>query len=283
MPSRRRSGHEGAGIAVEGSAGDGTPSILYVHANGFCKELWRPVARAVDEVHPEATWLSIDLRGHGASDRGGPPYRWHPLAVDILEILGGTNGAPADAAAAGIVGVGHSMGGASLARAEILRPGTFRALVLIEPILFPPPHGRTDIPLADVAMHRRRVFPDRDATHRRFASAGPFSSWDPEVLDLYVDHAWGPGPEGWTIRCEPAVEADYYREGNNVDTWDRLHEITTPVTLVAGERSDTHRGEYLDRLHARFAAADLVIVEEAGHLVPMERPRAIADIVAAVA
>jgi lipase len=269
----RRDGHDGFPIAVEGTARS-VPDVLYVHANGFCKELWRPIAGAVAARHPDSTWLSMDLRGHGASGRGSPPYLWHPLALDILAVVGSTS--------SGSVGVGHSMGAASLARAEILAPGTFRTLVLVEPILFPPPHGRANIPIADIAQHRRRVFPDRDTARRRFAAPGPFATWDPEMLDLYVDHGWGPGDEGWTIRCEPTVEADYYREGNNVDTWDRLAAIDTHVVLVAGETSDTHRGSYLEDLVDRFPRADLVVVEDAGHLVPMEEPLKVAAMVADV-
>lgn len=268
----RRDGHDGFPIAVEGTA-DPHPDILYVHANGFCKELWRPVARSVAEQRPGSRWLSMDLRGHGASDRIEPPCTWHPLALDTLAVVGDADQP---------VGVGHSMGGAALARAEVLQPGTFGRLVLIEPILFPPPHGRTNIPLADLAQHRRAVFPDRDATHRRFSSSGPFTVWDPEVLDLYADHAWGLGDDGWTIRCDPAVEADYYREGNNVDTWDRLHEISIPVTLVVGETSDTHRGVYLDQLRDRFRDVELVVLDGLGHLAPMESPRRVADLVVEV-
>lgn len=269
----RRDGHDGFPIAVEGTA-HAVPDVLYVHANGFCKELWRPIAGSVAARHPHTTWLSMDLRGHGESGRGSPPYQWHPLALDILAVVGsGTSGS---------VGVGHSMGAASLARAEILAPGTFRTLVLVEPILFPPPHGRANIPIADIAQHRRRAFPDRDAARLRFGSSGAFSTWVPEILDLYVDHGWGPGEEGWTIRCEPTVEADYYREGNNVDTWDHLAAIDTDVILMAGETSETHRGSYLADLVDQFPRADLVVVEGAGHLVPMEEPMTVAAVVADV-
>jgi pimeloyl-ACP methyl ester carboxylesterase len=262
-------GHADVTIAWEGMD-PRTAEICFAHANGFTKALWRPIARRVVEHHHAVRWVSFDLRGHGDSAAGSPPNRWEVHGLDALGILGD---------ASGLLGVGHSMGGTALVRAELHRRGTFDRLVLIEPIIFPPPFERADIPLARIAEKRRRVFRDRSHARERFAD-GAFADWDREVLDLYVDHGFAPGPDGWTIKCEPATEADNYREGGNHDTWDRLDELDLPVVVVAGERSDTHHGAYLEALVERFADVELVVIEGAGHLVPMERPDAIADLVA---
>ncbi len=261
-------GHEDVTIAWEGMDPP-TAEICFAHANGFTKALWRPIVRRVLEHHPAMRWVSFDLRGHGDSGIGSPPNRWGIHGLDALGILGD---------ASGLLGVGHSMGGTALVRAELHRRGTFDRLVLIEPIIFPPPFERADIPLARIAEKRRRVFKDRAHARERFAE-GAFADWDPEVLDLYIDHGFADGPEGLTIKCEPAVEADNYREGGNHDTWDRLSELDIPVVLVTGERSDTHHGGYLDALVGRFPNVELVVIGGAGHLVPMERPEAIADLV----
>lgn len=269
MPTRVE-GWDGFPVAIA-SGSSGPPNALFVHANGFCKELWDPVIASVSARTDPFRWMSMDQRGHGDSGVGEPPYEWDLVARDVLAVIGESRG---------LLGVGHSSGGAAIARAEILQPGTFDSLVLIEPILFPPPHGRHDIPLAAVAEQRRAVFADRDAARDRFA-ARAFKDWDPAVLDLYVDHGFRATDDGWELKCAPAVEADYYREGNNHDTWDRLEEIDVPVVLVAGERSDSHHGPYLSQLQARFNRAHLEIVPDAGHLVPMERPETVADLVAA--
>lgn len=270
MPTRAE-GWDGFPVAVESGPG-GNPDALFVHANGFCKELWRPIIDDVDDRIDPFRWMSMDQRGHGDSGVGAAPYDWDLVARDALALV---------ADSAELVGVGHSSGGAAIARAESLSPGTFRAMVLVEPIIFPPPHGRYDIPLAAIAEQRTAVFLNRDMAHARF-SARAFRDWDAEVLDLYVDHGFRQTDVGWELKCDPKVEADYYREGNNIDTWERLEDVGCPVILVAGDRSDSHHGPYLSQLQARFPRAHLEVIPDAGHLVPMERPDVIAGIIAEV-
>ncbi len=179
------------------------------------------------------------------------------------------------------VGVGHSSGGAVVARAETIRPGMFRHLVLIEPIIFPPPYRRVDIPLAKAAERRRQTFADRQAAYDRFAS-GPFVTWKPEALAMYVDYGFAETASGLQVKCQPFVEADLFREGLNHDTWERVVEIATPVTIVVGEYSDTHPEPVLSGLAGQFEDATAIVVPGAGHFVPMERPDVIAAIVADV-
>lgn len=253
-------------IATE-DGGGGEFGALFVHATGFCKELWRPV---VDRISTGLlSWVSMDLRGHGESDKGPLPTDWDFLARDVIGVLGDTEA---------VVGIGHSCGGGVIARAEAFRPGLFSRLVLIEPIIFPPPFRRTDNPLSAVARRRRRVFASRDAAYERFAS-GPFGSWDPDALACYIDHGFRTAESGWELKCSPEVESDFYAEGLNHNTWDLLEKIDVPVTLVAGERSDTHPKSYLDVLASRFRDAEVIIVPGVGHLVPMEDPSSIARIV----
>ena len=215
----------------------------------------------------------MDTRGHGASDRAEPPYEFARFGADVVAVLDPLDTSP--------VAVGHSSGGAALAIAQLLEPGLFSALVLIEPIIFPPPFERRWNPLVDVALRRRRSFPSRTVARERFAE-GPFRSWVPEALDAYVDHGFEEVGDEWALRCAAEVEADVYHEGSNHDTWDRVEGLDVPVVIVAGEHSDLHHGAYLEALVAQFTGPELVIVPGAGHLVPMEDPDAVADIIASV-
>jgi pimeloyl-ACP methyl ester carboxylesterase len=244
--------------------------VLFVHAAGFCKEVWRPVVEALLDIRPTTKALALDLRGHGDSPQGDGPYRWDLVTDDVVFTMGERSG---------LVGVGHSIGGAVIARAAALVPDLFSSIVLIEPIILPPPFRRAEIPLARAAQRRRNRFESRDAAYERFRS-GPMATWQPEALAAYVDFGFVDDGDGIAIKCEPSVEADVFTEGSNHDTWDLVPEISMPVTILAGERSDTHTKPFLDALEGQFDQATMVVIPETGHFLPMERPDIVASLVA---
>lgn len=240
---------------------------IFVHATGFCKETLLPVAESLGSSFGEIDAVHVDQRGHGASTPHSGPFDWDSLARDVLRIARRASRPP--------VGVGHSSGAAAIARAEILEPGTFSHLVLIEPIVFPGPFEVREIPLSIGAQKRRRSFGSRTAAWARF-HRGPFADWDESALAMYVDHGFEPTDEGWTLLCAPWVEAEFYRQASNVDTWDRLGEIRCPVTLISGEYSTSHVEPFLGLLLDQFVSVDSVVLPGVGHLAPMEDPMLVA-------
>jgi pimeloyl-ACP methyl ester carboxylesterase len=256
-------------IAVARWEGSGPP-VLAVHATGFCKELWGPVA-ALLAPNPV---VAPDQRGHGDSSTPPPPYDWWDLGRDLLEVVaaGGTSRP---------LGLGHSSGAAALVMAELLRPGTFASLVLVEPIIFAVPAARMeDNPMTAAALRRKRAFASAGAVVESLRSRGAFAGWTEEALGLYADHGFCPGPDGWVLKCRPETEAEFYRGATAHGAWARLHEVACPVMLAAGERSASHPWEFLEAMRDRFRDARLEVVPGAGHFLPMERPEAVAALVA---
>ena len=115
-PARWVDSTRGVRVAVHDLGGDGPP-LLIAHANGFCGGAYGPLAR--DLAEHRHVW-ALDFRGQG---RSTPPedldFDWEGLADDVLAVVDDLGGGPLDV-------VGHSMGGAGLLRAEVLRPGTIR-------------------------------------------------------------------------------------------------------------------------------------------------------------
>jgi pimeloyl-ACP methyl ester carboxylesterase len=223
--------------------------------------VWDPVIADLDTVECVA-W---DFAGHGRGPALPVPVDWRRFGEQVLDVT-----------EPGGVGVGHSMGAAALTMAQLADPGRFRFLILIEPIIFPGPHGRLDHPLSVLAVRRRKTFDSRAAALENFSSKDAFSGWDAAALEAYVRCGLvGDGPV--ELACDPDLEADVYRGSNAHETWERLGDIEIPVLILAGEASDTTPPGFARLQAAQFEKAGLEIVPDAGHFLPMEKPRLVAD------
>jgi len=261
---------DGTRLAVHHIEGDGT-LVVGVHATGFCGPVLGPLARRDPAGAP---WALPDLRAHGLS--GAPPLdelRWADLATDVLAVVeAGGSSRPSR-----VVGFGHSAGGAALALAEARRPGTFAALYLYEPVLWPdlaaarPRAAR----LAEGARRRRATFADRPTARARFAARQPLARFHPEALDAYLAGGFEPGEDGRIrLRCRPEAEAALYEQGAVEDSFRCLAAVACPVTVAAGGRS------LVALARAQVAALPggrLEVHDELGHFGPMVAPGVVAE------
>ncbi|NNC91222.1 MAG: alpha/beta hydrolase [Acidimicrobiia bacterium] len=246
--------------------------MAFSHATGFCRSVWAPVigeARRLGVTGPMVAW---DQRAHGASAKPPLPIDWWDTARDALAVLAGASNP--------VIGVGHSMGAAALLMAEILVPGTFAAIVAIEPIVFPPPYQPIDHhPLVQSALRRRPSFATREEALANFASKAVFSAWDARALEAYVNCGLQAAGDEWVLACPPEYEAAIFAAAPLHGAWDRLGEIMTPVLVVAGADSDSHPAEFADAQASRLGNGTLEIVEGSGHFLPMEQPGRVAEII----
>jgi len=226
-------------------------------------------ARRRGMTGPVLTW---DHRAHGGSALPPLPIDWWDTARDTLAVL---SGAPEP-----VVGVGHSMGAAALLMAEILAPGTFAAIVAIEPIVFPPPYQPIDHhPLVQSALRRRPSFTSRAEAFANFASKAVFRAWDAQSLEAYVNCGLRLEGEQWVLACPPEYEAAFFAAAPLHGAWDRLGEVTPPVRVVAGHDSDSHPADFAEAQASRLRDGTLEIVAGSGHFLPMEQPGRVAEII----
>ena len=217
---------DGTEVAVYDAGGSG-PDLLLAHATGFCAGVWAPLVERLDGHRVAA----LDIRGHGHS--GAPEVMdWEGTGEDVLAAVDLLDlDHP--------VGVGHSMGGASLLMAELRRPGTFRALWLFEPIVFPPdfspPGGGGPNPLVEGARRRRDTFESSDAAFTNYSAKPPLNELHPDCLAAYVRYGFADRDDGSiTLRCRPSFEASTYEAGQSHRTWSHLDQVTCPVSVVRG-------------------------------------------------
>ena len=260
--------HDGVDIACT-RWGEAEPLVVMVHATGFCKELCAPIVDDIASHGIDFSAVAIDQRAHGDSGVPPLPFDWWDVARDVVELVGSSRP---------VIGVGHSAGGAVLAMAEMLQPGTFASFVLVEPIILPPPYGRyPDNPMSVGALRRKPGFTSRQAAYDNFIRKVAFAGWQPRAMRAYVDGGLRDGDDGVVLKCLPEHEAAFFEAATDHRAWDRLGEVETRAILLAGSESTTHQEPFLAELATRLPNARYEIIPDTSHFVWMENPAAIAD------
>jgi len=246
-------------------------ALFFVHATGFHARCWD----AVLAHFPGRRCLSLDLRGHGQSDKPTSLTDWRVIGEDVAAVARALG-------LSGAVAVGHSMGGHAVALAAALVPDAFARLVLIDPVVLLPERytgARTE---AHFAARRRDHWPSPEAMAARFADRPPFSTWEPQVLHDYCNYGLLPASDGdgFVLACPPAFEAACYQTGTAVGSniWPEIAQVTQPTRVVRALGAERTEGNMfaasptVPDLAAHFASGRDIADHTHTHFLPMESP-----------
>lgn len=199
------------------------------------------------------------------------------LDVAALDVPDGLSFPATAAALAGSVTapacwVGYSLGGRLVLQLAADRPEAVRALVLVSTTAgiddAPARSARADQDESDAqAVERDGV----DAFLARWVAQPIFATLPPERRALGARAA-----AMTTARL--AHQMRVLGQGAMAPLWDRLAEITVPVTVVTG-RADAKYTAIGERLVAALPHADPVVIP-GGHSLPLESPAALATVIA---
>jgi pimeloyl-ACP methyl ester carboxylesterase len=117
--------HKGTTLAYE-DRGAGKPAFVFVHGWTCNRTFFAPQAEHFVRQHRV---VSIDLRGHGESDKPQGPYTRAQDADDIAYVIEHLSLGP-------VVAVGHSMGGTSVLQLAAAHPTSVAAIVMVDPAPF---------------------------------------------------------------------------------------------------------------------------------------------------
>ena len=221
------------------------PTLVFAHATGLHAHVWLPL---VAPLRTSFRCVGVDLMAQGAStEPTDGDLRWDGVATGLVAVLDALK----LSGRGDVFGIGHSQGGYAVIEAELRRPGTFAALFVHEPVVFPPMPGMApgetwpSNPMATLTRRRRRTFVSHDAAVTNFASKPPFGKCDIEVVESYV--RWGFRPTGEVsetgdaeigLLCSPETEGNLF-EGSVTDVFSRLGQVRCPVTFALGEEPGT--------------------------------------------
>jgi pimeloyl-ACP methyl ester carboxylesterase len=172
------------------------------------------------------------------------------------------------------IGVGHSIGGAVLLEAAVTMPQRLQALVLVSPVM-------PDRPFEPAFMENlrevARVIRSEDVTT---AMAGPWARsplFEHSFSKPGVREAAGAITQDFPGAEYLATQRDRVERSWNVP--DRLAEISLPTTVMVGEREMSGFRAYAEEAAAGIPDARLDVVEDGGHLLPLEEPERVVRVI----
>jgi pimeloyl-ACP methyl ester carboxylesterase len=251
----------------------GTGPVLHLaHANGFPPGSYR---KLIELLKPRYHVLSLRSRCLVPGTDPLSMRDWEEMADDLAQALRARG-------LEGVVGVGHSMGGVATLLASVKHPGLFRAVVVMDPVLFTGMRllaiqalgllgMRSRIPPAKLARRRRESWGSREEAAASYRKKALFQRFDPECFQDYLTHGLTEASGGgFRLTIPRAWEARVF-ETSPHHVWRRLPAVKAPVLVLRGSDSDTLTPAALARIRRTLPG---VRAEElpGTHLFPMEHP-----------
>lgn len=274
--------------------GGNGPPLHFIHANGYPPDCYRPL---FELLKTEYRVFGMCLRPLWEDASLDDIKNWHPLSDDLLRFLACASTAPhsersAPFSAEPVIGVGHSVGAVVTLRAALRDPGKFRALVLIDPVLFVPPFllmwnltrllGLGDVthPLIAGARKRRRSFDDLGIVFRGYRSRRVFRHMSDENLWAYIEGITKPSSNGgYELVYSPDWEVQIYRSGlRDFDIWRGLPRLEVPTLFIRGAETDTFLENAARLVRKKQPKVKVETLEKSTHILPLERPKEVFDI-----
>ncbi len=233
--------------------GRGQPVVL-IHGLGSCADDW---AWQIPPLAGSFRVITLDLRGHGRSDKPAQPYTVALFAADVAALLD-----TLDLRSAHVIGL--SLGGCVAQQLALDFPARVERLVLVNTF------ARLDMgdPLAaallivrmgvlslvglpmQARLVARRLFPKPEQAPLRSMAQQRIAANDPAAYR----------------RSLAAVRA--------FDVLEQLPRITCPTLVIAGDRDTTVPLRAKQLLAARIPQARLEIIQDSGHATPIDQVEA---------
>ncbi len=257
-------------------------TLHFSHANGYPPRAYTPLLHALSTQYHT---IAMPLRPLWPGSNPKSIQDWIPLADDLIQFLDTVQKKP-------IIGVGHSVGGTTTLMAALKRPDLFQALVLIDPVFMPPWFGlawrlihglglgQRFHPLVSSAQRRRRSFKSREVMFASYRKKSVFEHIEDSALKICIEAMTEFQSDGSvTLRYSPEWEVQIYMTGilHDLSIWKRLATLRLPILILGAQHSNTFWPQTARRIQRRLDQADIRILPDSTHLLPLEKPEIVAE------
>lgn len=212
--------------------------------------------RFVEALETPLDALAFDMPGHGRSPMPADPGDFHALVAGVVGALvqGPT------------LMIGHSFGAASILRHALHQPQTATGLVLIEPVFFAAAEGRPEYApyrAQETALHAAVASGDLVDAARAFLALNPGSP----VFDSLPEPVQAAMASQMALVA--ATGAGLFGDSGGLTAPGVLEGFDRPVLLLIGSGTTPIFRATVGALAERLPRAEVVVIEGAGHMVPI--------------
>lgn len=238
----------------------GAPGLCFLHG-GSAHSHWfdAVIGPFLGRYHV----LSLDQRGHGASQWPVPPaYATEDFVSDLVGVMEVMRWER-------MTLVGHSMGGANSMALAAWHPERVERLVVVD--------SRPSIPAERLGMmHQRgaralrtpRRHPTPESAVASFRLLPRETVADPALLAHVARAGIVERDGGWSYRFDPAANGSRRPH----DLWPHLSKITAPTLVVRAARSGVLTPDMAETMRASIPDVRVVEVADAYHHVTLDQP-----------
>lgn len=236
-------------------AANDAPALVFLHYFGGSALAWEPV---IAELREQFRCIALDLRGFGDSDTPANRFSVTHYVEDLVALVKTLE-------LRAFTLVGHSIGGKIALAYAARQPADLQSLVLLAPSPLSPE------PIAD------------DERQRAIESHGTREAAQ-QLLEKIVAHPLPPTLTARAIddnlRSSGAAWRAWLEVGSREDLSALISRIQVPTLIVSGTADQTITPEVVRReVSARLTNAHMTLLPNVAHLLPLEAPRAVADLI----
>lgn len=235
--------------------GDG-PAVVLIHSLAMTKAFWDPVVAILSS---DCKVVSMDCRGHGASDKPAGPYTVELFADDVAQVC-------KEAGVARAVVAGASMGGCVALALASRHPDLVAGLGLFDTTACYGDDAETAwSERAEKALENGMGSLVDFQKTRWFSDS--FREADPDTVKACVDVF---------VANDLAAYAETCRMLGRCDLRDQLSDISVPTGILVGEEDYATPVAMAQAMQDAIPGAHMQVLPGARHLTPLEVPDTIA-------
>lgn len=242
-------------------------TIVFVHANGYSAGCYRTYQNALKNNYRV---LGLDFAGHGRSEHSLDFDNWLFFRDQLLSLL--QKELPSGEK---VVGIGHSLGGASTLLASKEEPYLFKKAILLDPVVIG--WRMTTLakifgnPLAKNAVKRRKKFQSIELVKRAFSKFPAFAHWEEEIFSDYLNTCLRPTGNGREVElcCDPSMEAKIFSL-SSYRIFMKFYGIHTETHVAIPEKYEVCSPRLARLITKKNPKSTVEIWKDATHFFPFE-------------